>query len=172
MKDRRWLAWGFLVGMLLVDQATKQWARTAFLERQRPGFPIPGVLEFTLTYNKGIAFGLMWGSGLLMAPIAVCIAVAAMIYSHRNKGETRWMHAAMGLLAAGAIGNLIDRVFAGKVTDMIYVTAINFPVFNVADSCITAAAIMLMISWAREVMRTPESPKKPQPSETAENPSP
>ena len=162
----------FMIGMFVADQMTKHWARSIFNERQRPGFPIPGVLEFTLTYNKGIAFGLMQGSGQLMTPIAICIAVAALVFSWRNPQESRWTQAAMGLLAAGALGNLYDRLTAGKVTDMIYVTAINFPVFNVADACITVAALMLMVVWTKDVARPAETPKPPQPVETAENPAP
>lgn len=158
--------------MLVVDQLTKHWARTAFVERQRPGFPFPGIFEFTLTYNKGIAFGLMQGSGLLMTPIALGIAGVAIAYSLRNPTESRWSHAAMGLLAAGALGNLYDRLVHQRVTDMIYVTAINFPVFNVADACITTAAIMLMISWMRDAVHARENPPKPQPVETADNASP
>lgn len=161
-----------MVGMLILDQATKHWARTILVERQRPGFPIPGVLELTLTYNKGIAFGMMQGAGILMAPIALCIAGAALVYSIKNPRESRWTLAAMGMLAAGALGNLIDRVFMGKVTDMIYVTAINFPVFNIADACITSAAIMLMITWAKDALKPAEGPSANHGSETAENPAP
>ena len=51
----------------------------------------------------------------------------------------------LSLLFAGAIGNLIDRVFLGYVRDMIYFSLINFPVFNVADSAITIAAALLVI---------------------------
>lgn len=172
MKDRRWLCIAFFVSMLIADQVTKQWARTAFVERQQPGFPFPGVLEFTLTYNKGIAFGLMQGSGLLMTPIALLIAFFALNHSWKNPDDTRWSHTAMGLLAAGALGNLYDRLFEGRVTDMVYVRAINFPVFNLADACITSAAIMLMISWGREAFRPHENPAQTQPVETADNATP
>jgi signal peptidase II len=143
--------------MLLVDQATKAWARATFLPSQRPGFPWPGKFELTLTYNTGVAFGQMEGRGIWMAPIALGIAIAAGIFSFRNARESRWTHSAMGLLAAGAVGNLIDRIFFGKVTDMIYFSAINFPVFNIADSCITAAAIMLMVTWLRDATKTVEA---------------
>ena len=51
----------------------------------------------------------------------------------------------LALLFSGAIGNLIDRIFLGYVRDMIYVSLINFPVFNVADSAITIAAVLLVI---------------------------
>lgn len=135
----------------MIDQATKFWARSVFVETQRPGWPIPGKFEFTLQYNKGIAFGMMQGAGVLMTPVAILIAGAAAVYSYRNPNETRWSHAAMGLLAAGALGNLWDRLVFGRVTDMIYFSAINFPVFNIADACITAAAIMLALAWSREV---------------------
>lgn len=56
----------------------------------------------------------------------------------------------LGMLAAGAIGNLIDRLWMGKVTDMFWFRLINFPVFNVADACITVSAILLAIMSIRQ----------------------
>ena len=161
-----------MIGMLILDQLTKHWARTAFNEHQQPGFPFPGFLEFTLIYNQGIAFGLMKGSGILMTPIAVGIAGAALVYSSKNPGERGWTQLAMGLLAAGALGNLYDRLHDGKVTDMIYLTVINFPVFNVADACITCAAAILMITWTFEAVKPAEGPKIATTVETLENPVP
>jgi signal peptidase II len=99
-----------------------------------------------------------------MAPVAVLIAIIALFYSRRNPHEGPWTHVAMGLLAAGALGNLYDRLALGHVTDMIYIAAINFPVFNVADACITVAACMLLITWSRDMFK-----KGDPPSETAES---
>lgn len=150
MRSSRALFWSVFVLTLVLDQATKAWARNALAEHQSPGFPWPGVFELTLTYNKGIAFGMLQGAGVFLAPIAVAIAVAAWMYSHRNDGDGPLSHSAMALLASGALGNLYDRVVLGKVTDLFWFRLINFPVFNVADACITVAAGLLILKWSRE----------------------
>lgn len=150
MKNPRVLFWTIFLLTLILDLSSKAWARAAFAEHQSPGFPWPGVFELTLTYNKGIAFGMLQGAGVFLAPIAIAIAVAAWVYSHRNNGEGSMSHSAMALLASGALGNLYDRLTLGKVTDIFWFRAINFPVFNVADSCITIAAGLLILKWSRE----------------------
>lgn len=137
------------LGMLALDQLTKHWARSGFAVGQV--FPLwPGVFELTLTYNRGIAFGLFEGAGHLFAPIAIAIAVGAGAFSYRHPSEPKVAHVALGLMAAGAIGNLIDRMWLGKVTDMFWIRAVNFPVFNVADVCITFAAAVLAVVWMRD----------------------
>jgi signal peptidase II len=156
--SRRSLFWLVFAAALALDQATKLWARTSFVEHQSPGFPWPGVFEFTLTYNEGIAFGLFQGLGLLLAPVAVAIAFGAWLYSTYNPKEGAWTHAAMALLCGGALGNLFDRIVFKKVTDMFWFRAIDFPVFNIADSCITISAAILIVKWSRELV--PEE-KKP-----------
>lgn len=133
--------------MLAVDQASKAWVRAELRPEQSLPVPWPRVFEITLTYNEGIAFGLFKGAGVLFAPVALLIAVATAWYSYRHPQESRLGHVAMGMLAAGAIGNLIDRLWLGKVTDMFHIVAINFPVFNWADTCITVAAVLLGLRW-------------------------
>ncbi len=155
-------------GMLALDQLTKLWARAAFAVGQ--AFPLwPDVFELTLTYNRGIAFGLFEGAGQLFAPIAIAIAAGAAWYSWKHPREPRVSHVALGLIAAGAIGNLIDRLWLGKVTDMLWIRAVNFPVFNVADVCITCAAGLLAIVWMREAApggRRKDLDLQPTPTET------
>jgi len=139
-----------LLTMLLVDQSVKEWVREVI---PRGGSlsgakPFPGVFEITLNYNQGIAFGLFQGRANLMTPIALIIAIGAAVYSLRNQHEGLLMHIAMGLLASGALGNLYDRLFDPRgVTDMFWFRLIDFPVFNVADACITVATILLIGSW-------------------------
>jgi len=152
------------LGMIVLDQITKWWARAAAegVENRTLANPWPGVFELKLVYNEGIAFGMLQGFGILLWPIAIGIALAAGLYSFRHPRESPVSHVAMGLLAAGAIGNLIDRVLAGKVTDMFYVRAINFPVFNVADVCITFAAILLSFHWLKEATTYSRRSRGPQ----------
>lgn len=144
-----------LVSTLALDQYVKAWVRDGIpMHGSLSGKPWPGVFELTLTYNSGIAFGLFQGKATLMTPIAILIAGGAAWYSYKHQTERVMSHIAMGLLASGALGNLYDRLFDPHgVTDMFWFRAINFPVFNVADSCITVATILLIITWGIEASR-------------------
>lgn len=131
---------------LLVDQLVKWWARATFEVHEAPGFPWPGVFEFTLTYNRGIAFGLLQGHGEWFVPIALLMAGGCFYYVRREQEESRMSLLGLAFLSAGALGNAIDRTVLGKVTDMFWFRAINFPVFNVADALITIAGVLLVLS--------------------------
>jgi len=163
---RRILFWVLMVGLVALDQVVKAWSRNAAEGVQGRTFVTlwPNIFELKLTYNEGIAFGWLQGHGVLLAPTAIAIAGGAIWYNYSHPNETRWAHASAALLAAGALGNLYDRVALHRVTDMFYFRLIDFPVFNVADACITVAACMLIISWIREAM-VPQDPV-PTPSET------
>jgi signal peptidase II len=158
LKSRSWVFFFVLVSTLILDQVVKAWARGAMPEGgSLRGLPWPGVFEFKLTYNMGVAFGLFQGAGVYLAPIAIVIAVAAAWYSVKHPHESSISHVAMGLLASGALGNLYDRVAHGKVTDMFYARIIDFPVFNIADACITVATGLLIFIWWREAVNPPEA---------------
>ncbi len=145
--------------MLVIDQAVKAWARHTFGDNLSAlgGKPFPGFFELTLTYNDGIAFGMFQRHGVLLAPIAIGMSAAAIWYVVTHKREPLIVHLAMAFLTAGALGNLYDRLVLHKVTDMFYFRAINFPVFNVADACITVAACLLIVTWGLDALRRPES---------------
>ena len=136
-------------GFLAVDQMVKAWVRSILIEGQSLSRPFPGFFEIKLTFNEGIAFGLYQGNGRLFAPIALLISGYAAYYCWKHPSG-RMMQLTLGLLSAGALGNVIDRLASGKVTDMFWFRAINFPVFNVADVCITAAAGLLILRSLRE----------------------
>jgi len=140
---------------LLLDQATKVWARFASegVEGRSLFVVWPRVFELKLVYNEGIAFGMFQGAGVFLTPIAALIAIGAAWYSFRHPQEPRSTHLTMALLCAGALGNMIDRVLFGKVTDMMWFRAIDFPVFNIADVCITIAGVMLAASVVIELFQ-------------------
>jgi len=79
-----------------------------------------------------------------------------LIFYSRLAGENWWLRSAIGLELGGAIGNLIDRVKIGHVTDFISVG--NFAVFNIADASITVGvAVMLIALWQEEKKNSPKS---------------
>lgn len=146
---------GLTLGLLVVDQLTKAWARNAaeMIEGRTFLTLWPGVFELKLVFNKGIAFGMFQGGGVVLTPIAIIIAACAGYYSFRNPKLPKIVHVTMALLASGAVGNLIDRIWMGKVTDMFWIRVINFPVFNVADVCITAAGFLMAYMTLRDAFR-------------------
>lgn len=109
--------------------------------------PLVGQL-ITLTHvrNAGAAFGMFPGyQPVFMLTSSVVLLVVA-VYWFRAK-PTEWpLVVALALIAGGATGNLIDRAFIGRVTDFIYAAAIDFPVFNLADSAIFIG-VGILIAW-------------------------
>ena len=103
----------------------------------------PGVLHLTYHQNTGAAFSILSDSTRLL--IALTSAAIALIVAYMlvKKPKSRWVCAALMLILAGGLGNLIDRVLLGYVVDYIDFTLINFAVFNFADMCAVCGTIML-----------------------------
>ena len=145
-RNRRFAAC-ILIGIILVflDQYTKYLAET-FLKPKGYVTVIPGVLELRYLENRGAAFGMLQNRQWIFVVFAICCVILCCWYVFRLAAEDR--HLASGIclsvLAAGASGNLIDRVVRGSVIDFIYVSLIHFPVFNVADICVSVSTIVLV----------------------------
>lgn len=142
----------FVAGSLIaLDQITKEIIRTnlAFEEIWSP-FPwLTPYARIIHWSNTGAAFGMFSGNNILFAILAVIVSCAIIYYFPRVAREDWWLRLALSLQLAGAVGNLIDRIRQGNVTDFISVG--TFPVFNVADSCITIGVIVLLIGvWYKE----------------------
>jgi signal peptidase II len=99
--------------------------------------------------NTGAAFGILQGLGDVFLILAIVVALA-IIYFYPQVPKDDWpLRLAMGLEFGGALGNLFDRLTIGSVTDFISIW--RFPVFNVADLCITLGAIVLIVGvWYRD----------------------
>ena len=140
----------FAIG-LIVDQISKAWVRENFSVGEAWGYPWPGVFELTLSYNHGVAFGLFQGFGNLFVPLALFVAIWLLIHSYKHPELKLDMKVASGIVAAGAVGNMIDRVWLGKVTDMLWFRLINYPVFNIADSLIcVGTGIFILNSFTKK----------------------
>ncbi len=150
------LAAGLIAAVLLIviDQTTKYLAQ-AFLSGKGGVALIPGVFELFYLENTGAAFGLFDQKQWFFVFIALLMAVAS-TYVYLRLPRDRHYHAVRAicvLIAAGALGNMIDRVAHHYVIDFLYFSLISFPVFNVADCyvCIgTAAAVILLFTVYRD----------------------
>jgi len=141
-----WLA--LFPPLIVLDQWTKSLA-TAHLSYNLPVPVVPG-LNWTLVHNKGAAFSFLsdasgWQSWFFSS-LAVVVS-ALLIYWLRRELKSDWRQCLpFALIISGAIGNLIDRLRFGYVVDFVqlYAGQWSWPVFNVADSCISVGAVMLV----------------------------
>lgn len=139
------LAYGLAVLIVLVDQVTKALVVAALGSGQPPIVLIPGVLELVFRLNSGMAFSLLESASILLTGVAIVASAALAVVNVRLRSTDLLPRVALGLLLGGAVGNLIDRLRLGAVVDFVYVVPINFPAFNVADSCLTIG--VLLAAW-------------------------
>lgn len=138
-----------LFGILLLigfDQITKYLAVMQL--KDKPAFSIiNGVLEFNYLENKGAAFGMLQNQKAFFVFVAVVIlgVIAYVLYKTPDDKKYTKLHVLLSFIAAGAIGNMIDRIRFDYVVDFIYIVLINFPIFNVADMYVSFATVILVI---------------------------
>jgi isoleucyl-tRNA synthetase/signal peptidase II len=161
----RYLRTGLITAVLvlLADQASK-WAILSPIDLPGRGqIVLAPVLNLTFVRNSGVTFGLLTGFGewghLLLAGLAICVVAALGVWLRR--AETRLTAIALGAIAGGAIGNVIDRLRFGWVVDFIdaHLGAWHWYVFNLADAAIVCGVITLVIDsqWPR---RAPAGPAR------------
>jgi signal peptidase II len=143
-----------LLAVITLDVATKRWALDALAEGSIE--LLNGTLPLTLAFNTGAAFSLHLGDASRYIFTALSIgALCVLVPLYRaTPARARWRLLSIALVAAGAIGNLIDRVRWDRgVVDFIGPVDLGFmrwPIFNVADMAITTGAIVLALSLMRE----------------------
>ena len=140
MKRFRHLLWVALIAaaVIVADQISKALITSNIDHLEK--IDVIGPLQFTLTYNDGVAFGLAGGGGIfvILLSVVALVALGVFVSSAPEKNGT-WI--AGGLILGGAVGNLIDRVRIGHVTDFILLP--HWPAFNLADCAITVGVILL-----------------------------
>ncbi|MBI3289361.1 MAG: signal peptidase II [Elusimicrobia bacterium] len=136
-----------VVGLLALDRATKVWAASSL---QAVG-TIPLIPFFDLTYveNTGAAFGMGRGANRLLTFVSIGLVIALQWMRRSWPKNDPWLQWGALLVTSGAVGNLYDRVAQGYVVDFLHLH--HWPVFNVADSCITIGAMMLAWGLRDEV---------------------
>jgi signal peptidase II len=128
-----------VASVIILDQITKYLA-LKLLQLNTPLVLLKNFFNLTLVHNRGAAFG-MFQNQLLMFVASSILAIAIILFSLRNKKNTLMFKLSLSLILGGAIGNLIDRIRFGFVIDFLDFRV--WPVFNLADSFITVAAILL-----------------------------
>ncbi|WP_291423997.1 signal peptidase II [Deinococcus sp.] len=149
-----WFPAALFVLLIAADQWLKSWA-LAHLHAGQPPVPfLPGLLGWVLTFNTGAAWSMFSGSARLLAVGRILVGLAIVAYVYLRP-QTRFMTVVLTMIAAGAVGNSIDGLRAGQVTDMLYspllssvTRAINgseFPIFNLADSYVVLGTLLLLV---------------------------
>lgn len=141
--------------VVIADLLTKWWVATA-IPVYEVREVVPGLLNLTHVRNRGVAFGLFNSLGdsgpmvLIVAGVVALVVVA--IYFRQTEDEERLLLWSLALILGGAVGNLIDRVVNGAVTDFVdaYIGTHHWHTFNVADSAISVGICLMLLDLVRE----------------------
>ncbi len=175
--DRKWVVfWSVSLISLVLDQITKIWARASLpvhpkqcaipadiIAHKCGGTPvkvIEGYWEWRLSMNPGSAFGLFGSLGpdvtrILLSLVGIAAVVGMVFMLKKSRADQRILHWALALVAGGAVGNLIDRIYYSVVTDFVlwkYKTH-EWPVFNVADVVLVVGVGLMFIDIQKENKR-------------------
>jgi signal peptidase II len=165
---RKYLIFGILAAVTIVlDQWTKVLARDALIPLGYTGRKvIDGYFLLRYSENTGVAFGMLQNlpGGRVVLAIIACLALALVIYYLRRTDATHLkLQVALGLVGGGAIGNLVDRILHGGVTDFL-VFNLGFwpfnpwPAFNIADAALVVGVFLMALDMARPQKATPNAP--------------
>jgi signal peptidase II len=136
-----------------LDQVTKTVALVS--PAIRNGVELLPVLNLVLVRNHGVSFGLLSGLAPWWALVALAFAIVAGLSRWLWKSDSRMVSAALGMIIGGAIGNVLDRLRHGAVTDFLdfYLGEHHWPAFNLADAAIFCGAALLVLDSFRATRR-------------------
>jgi signal peptidase II len=143
----------FVASLFVIDQVSKAVISKKIALMSAKSI-IPGFLNLTHVRNTGAVFGFFSGSGnrslFIVLTLASLTALGFVVYYFvRTAPSQKLMKFSLSLILAGALGNLLDRVLRGYVVDFIdfYIKKSHWPAFNVADSCITIGAVLIVSAF-------------------------
>jgi len=150
--NRYTLASVLAVIMVVLDQAVKHWVSST-MDVWTGKAIIPGLFNLVHVLNRGAAWGFLdsehidWQRPLFIAITFVALGFIGYMLK-TTKDTDKWMVTGLGLIAGGAVGNLIDRIRLGVVVDFLdfYVGSAHWPAFNIADCALTVGAGCVIIS--------------------------
>ena len=147
MKRASLLVTDFMLFVILVitDQLTKHLA-VVRLKNQAAYNLINGILEFNYLENRGAAFGVLQNQKYFFVFVALIFIGVIVFVLIKVPAQKKYysLNILLVMIAAGAVGNMIDRVRYDYVVDFIYLVCIQFPIFNVADIYVTTATVILV----------------------------
>lgn len=143
------------VAWLVVDVVTKRFFDGgAFEVGEHVAGPFFGLFRFTLVHNTGGAWGIFADSTTVLGVVALLVSVALVVFVIGDRRASLGQAVGAALVAAGGIGNALDRFLQGYVVDFIDFAFMDFPVFNVADIGVTCGLVLLiaatLLAWRRE----------------------
>lgn len=144
--------------IVLLDQISKYLVRLYLPYGQvlRPELEISQYVRIVHWSNTGAAFGMFQSLGGFFTVLAVLVSLAILYYYPQIPKEDWLFRLALGLQLGGALGNLVDRLFRGEVTD--FLSVLNFPVFNIADASVSVGAVLMFFGlWQRDRQESREA---------------
>ena len=143
-----WLYIPMIIILIIADQGLKFWI-CANIKLGTSQVILPNVLALTNVRNDGAAWSVLSGQQWFFTVITI-VALGLMGYFFwKLKNDNLYM-LAISLLIAGTLGNFIDRIRLGYVVDMFETLFMNFPIFNVADMCLTFGVIIVIIALIKD----------------------
>ena len=135
--------------LLIIDQISKLLINTKMTLNQEIVL-IPKLLSILYVKNTGAAFSILQDNTIFLTVINALFIIVLHLFIKREKNISKFSCLSLGLIMGGMFGNLIDRIIHHGVNDFIYISLIDFPVFNIADMGITIGVILLLISFIIE----------------------
>ena len=142
--------------IVALDIGTKAWARAVLYPGE--SLPLLPFFDLTLSFNRGVAFGFLNAAGpVLVLLLTAAISAGFVVWFWREpRALTRL---ALALVLGGALGNFVDRLWRGAVTDFldVHVAGLHWPAFNLADAAITCGALLLVVDMVRTRKEAPSA---------------
>ena len=129
--------------LLIIDRLTKWWVDSS-LDFGVPNDLIGNIIRLTRVHNEGGAFGIFPGGGVVFLVVSSIVSLILFLILLTMQIDSRLIKTGMAFVLAGALGNLVDRIQWGYVLDFFEFR--GFPIFNVADACITVGAVFIILS--------------------------
>jgi signal peptidase II len=152
--SRKYMLYAIALIAIVVDQYTKLLVRKNMVAGEtimvHPA--LRNIFDLTYTTNTGVAFGMFKEIGPVVSVLAILVVAIIIYYNNQLSERDVWLRVALGMQMGGAIGNnLIDRLFLGSVVDFLHIH--YWPIFNVADSCITVGVVIIVVLMIREIVQ-------------------
>ncbi len=138
------------VGIIALDLGSKVWVCNALgvvngVQTGEDIDVIKNVISFHFSKNTGASWGLFQDRAVLLAVFTGIAMLALLVFLFLSKKESKFMRLCLVMILGGGVGNFFDRVAFGYVRDFIYTDFIKFPTYNVADSFLTVATVLIAV---------------------------